>query len=131
MFLHSKGNNNGSKPYANLPPEAVMGNSLGVLIVAFGLVVLKILSNHEWMRPDSRPEDGVYAVRIIKCSRCGFDRIYLLIKYFTPSLSPLSHSHCFKKTTSEGNLKKEKKKAHCITSVRAKSAQSSQITSGL
>ncbi|KAM8761552.1 lysosomal membrane ascorbate-dependent ferrireductase CYB561A3 isoform 2-T2 [Acanthopagrus schlegelii] len=61
LFFVLKGNNNGSKSYANLPPEAVMGNSLGVLIVAFGLVVLKILSNHEWMRPDSRPEDGVYA----------------------------------------------------------------------
>ncbi|XP_034398299.1 cytochrome b ascorbate-dependent protein 3 isoform X2 [Cyclopterus lumpus] len=46
--------------YDALPPEALLANVLGVLIVAFGLVVLKILSNHEWQRPDSRPEDLVY-----------------------------------------------------------------------
>uniref|UniRef100_A0A8D3D6H0 Lysosomal membrane ascorbate-dependent ferrireductase CYB561A3 n=1 Tax=Scophthalmus maximus TaxID=52904 RepID=A0A8D3D6H0_SCOMX len=46
-----------------LPPEALLGNSLGVLIVAFGLVVLKILSNRDWQRPDSRPEDASYTVR--------------------------------------------------------------------
>ncbi|XP_034546909.1 cytochrome b ascorbate-dependent protein 3-like isoform X2 [Notolabrus celidotus] len=46
------------QPYSKLPAEALLGNSLGVLIVAFGLVVLKILSNHEWKRPDSVP-DGV------------------------------------------------------------------------
>ncbi|XP_056274368.1 lysosomal membrane ascorbate-dependent ferrireductase CYB561A3 isoform X1 [Pseudoliparis swirei] len=47
--------------YAALPLEAVLANVLGVLIVAFGLVVLKILSNHEWQRPESGPEDLVYA----------------------------------------------------------------------
>ncbi|XP_042344250.1 lysosomal membrane ascorbate-dependent ferrireductase CYB561A3 [Plectropomus leopardus] len=50
----------GTEPYSKLPSEAVLGNSLGVLIVAFGLVVLKILSNQEWQRPDSRPEDLAY-----------------------------------------------------------------------
>uniref|UniRef100_A0A672YUK3 Lysosomal membrane ascorbate-dependent ferrireductase CYB561A3 n=1 Tax=Sphaeramia orbicularis TaxID=375764 RepID=A0A672YUK3_9TELE len=45
--------------YGQLPPEALLANSLGVLIVAFGLVVLKILSNPKWQRPDSRPENGV------------------------------------------------------------------------
>ncbi|XP_044052013.1 lysosomal membrane ascorbate-dependent ferrireductase CYB561A3 isoform X2 [Siniperca chuatsi] len=60
LFFVLKGNAGGAQPYANLPPEALLGNSLGVLIVAFGLVVLKILSNHKWQRPDSRPEDMVY-----------------------------------------------------------------------
>lgn len=59
LFFALKGNTTETK-YSNLPPEAVLGNSLGVLIVAFGLVVLKILSNHEWQRPDSRPEGLAY-----------------------------------------------------------------------
>ncbi|XP_073323407.1 lysosomal membrane ascorbate-dependent ferrireductase CYB561A3-like isoform X2 [Pagrus major] len=59
LFFVLNGKNNAS--YSNLPSEAVLGNSSGVLIVAFGLVVLKILSNHEWQRPDSRPEDMAYA----------------------------------------------------------------------
>lgn len=46
--------------YSDLPSEAVLGNSLGVLIVAFGLVVMRILSNQKWQRPDPRPEDLVY-----------------------------------------------------------------------
>ncbi|XP_060893346.1 lysosomal membrane ascorbate-dependent ferrireductase CYB561A3 isoform X2 [Labrus mixtus] len=50
----------GTQPYSKLPPEAVLANMLGVLIVAFGMVVLKILSNHKWQRPDSRPEDINY-----------------------------------------------------------------------
>lgn len=70
MFFHSKENTNGTQPYANLPPEAVFGNSLGVLIVAFGLVVLKILSNHKWQRPDSAPEELAYSVRISVQSMC-------------------------------------------------------------
>ncbi|XP_035514958.1 cytochrome b ascorbate-dependent protein 3 isoform X2 [Morone saxatilis] len=60
LFFVLKENGNGTQSYANLPAEAVLGNSLGVLIVAFGLVVLKILSNHNWQRPDSRPEDMAY-----------------------------------------------------------------------
>ena len=31
-----KKNTNGTVPYAQLPPEAVLANSLGVVIVAFG-----------------------------------------------------------------------------------------------
>ncbi|KAM9857767.1 lysosomal membrane ascorbate-dependent ferrireductase CYB561A3 isoform 2-T2 [Aulostomus maculatus] len=61
LFFVLKGNTNGSLPYAKLPPEAVLGNLLGVLIVAFGLVVFRILSNHKWQRPDSRPEDMTYS----------------------------------------------------------------------
>ncbi|XP_067378438.1 lysosomal membrane ascorbate-dependent ferrireductase CYB561A3 isoform X2 [Channa argus] len=60
LFFALKGNATGTQPYSSLPPEAVLGNTLGVLIVAFGLVVLKILSNHEWQRPDSRPEGLAY-----------------------------------------------------------------------
>lgn len=50
----------GTQPYSGLPPEAIFANSLGVLIVAFGLVVLVILYNHKWQRPDSRPEGPDY-----------------------------------------------------------------------
>ncbi|XP_070820730.1 lysosomal membrane ascorbate-dependent ferrireductase CYB561A3 isoform X2 [Chaetodon trifascialis] len=60
LFFVLKGNSTGTQPYAKLPPEAVLGNSLGVLIVAFGLVVLKILSNHKWQRPEAGPEDMAY-----------------------------------------------------------------------
>ncbi|XP_074493707.1 lysosomal membrane ascorbate-dependent ferrireductase CYB561A3 isoform X2 [Sebastes fasciatus] len=58
LFFVLKGS--GGTAYSALPPEAVLGNTLGVLIVAFGLVVLKILSNPKWQRPDSTPEDLVY-----------------------------------------------------------------------
>ncbi|XP_076020604.1 lysosomal membrane ascorbate-dependent ferrireductase CYB561A3 isoform X2 [Genypterus blacodes] len=51
---------NTSQPYSELPPEALMGNSLGVLIVAFGMVVLMILLNQDWQRPESRPGDLAY-----------------------------------------------------------------------
>ncbi|XP_041855204.1 cytochrome b ascorbate-dependent protein 3 [Melanotaenia boesemani] len=57
LFFALKGN----QSYAMLPSEAVLGNTLGVLIVAFGLVVLKILANSEWQRPDSSPEDLAYS----------------------------------------------------------------------
>ncbi|XP_027133690.1 lysosomal membrane ascorbate-dependent ferrireductase CYB561A3 isoform X1 [Larimichthys crocea] len=60
LFFALKRNTSGTQPYSKLPPEAVLGNTLGVLIVAFGLVVLKILSNPKWQRPDSRPEDTAY-----------------------------------------------------------------------
>lgn len=46
--------------YSDLPAEALFANSLGVLIVAFGLVVFLILSNQRWQRPDSRPEELAY-----------------------------------------------------------------------
>lgn len=74
-FLHRK--NGANKTYADLPPEALFANVLGVLIVAFGLVVLKILSNQEWQRPDSRPPDLTYTVRI----------------YITDQVIYLKHNH--------------------------------------
>ncbi|XP_029366681.1 lysosomal membrane ascorbate-dependent ferrireductase CYB561A3 isoform X3 [Echeneis naucrates] len=60
LFFVLKGTINGTQPYSKLPLEALLGNSLGVLIVAFGLVVLRILSNQNWQRQDSRPEDSAY-----------------------------------------------------------------------
>ncbi|XP_043967000.1 lysosomal membrane ascorbate-dependent ferrireductase CYB561A3 isoform X2 [Gambusia affinis] len=56
LFFVLKGN----VTYSRLPPEGVLGNSLGALVVAFGLVVLKILSNIQWQRPDSRPGEIAY-----------------------------------------------------------------------
>ncbi len=58
-----KGNTNGTLPYSALPPEAITANALGVIIVAFGLVVLKILSNQIWQRPEPGYEEGVYQVK--------------------------------------------------------------------
>ncbi|XP_023694338.1 lysosomal membrane ascorbate-dependent ferrireductase CYB561A3 [Paramormyrops kingsleyae] len=59
LFFVLKGNTNQTQPYSKLPPEAVFANSLGILIVAFGLVVYKILSNPDWQRPDlGREEDS-------------------------------------------------------------------------
>ncbi|XP_013882935.1 lysosomal membrane ascorbate-dependent ferrireductase CYB561A3 [Austrofundulus limnaeus] len=60
LFFVLKANSSGAQPYNNLPPEAVLANTLGALIVAFGLVVLNILLNSNWQRPDSRPENMTY-----------------------------------------------------------------------
>ncbi|MGH0157815.1 UNVERIFIED_CONTAM: hypothetical protein FKN15_052722 [Acipenser sinensis] len=43
---------NGTAQYSALPQEAQFANMLGVLIVAFGLAVLRILSNQAWQRPE-------------------------------------------------------------------------------
>ncbi|KAJ8285941.1 hypothetical protein GJAV_G00032710 [Gymnothorax javanicus] len=53
LFFVLKGSTNGTQPYSKLPPEALFANSLGILIVAFGLVVLLILSNQRWQRPEA------------------------------------------------------------------------------
>ncbi|XP_010901140.2 cytochrome b ascorbate-dependent protein 3 isoform X2 [Esox lucius] len=53
LFFALKGTTNGTQPYANLPPEALVANSFGVLIVLFGLVILKILSNPHWQRQEA------------------------------------------------------------------------------
>uniref|UniRef100_A0A1A8FNM3 Lysosomal membrane ascorbate-dependent ferrireductase CYB561A3 n=2 Tax=Nothobranchius korthausae TaxID=1143690 RepID=A0A1A8FNM3_9TELE len=60
LFFVLKADVNGSQPYSSLPAEAVLANSLGALIVAFGLVVLMILSNGKWQRADPGPEDLTY-----------------------------------------------------------------------
>lgn len=70
-----KGTTNGTQPYSSLPPEAVVANSLGVLIVAFGLIVLKILSTSEWQRPDGS-EDRTYAVRTSRTKNCWIERCH-------------------------------------------------------
>ncbi|KAK0131970.1 Cytochrome b ascorbate-dependent protein 3 [Merluccius polli] len=60
LIFNLKGTVNGTQPYSSLPPEAVFANSLGVLIVVFGLVVLRILSNRNWERPEPGIQDAVY-----------------------------------------------------------------------
>ncbi|XP_060762653.1 lysosomal membrane ascorbate-dependent ferrireductase CYB561A3 isoform X1 [Neoarius graeffei] len=60
LFFALKKGTNGTLPYNQLPPEAVLGNSLGVVIVALALVVLKILSNQAWQRPEQRTEEAGY-----------------------------------------------------------------------
>ncbi|XP_056148430.1 lysosomal membrane ascorbate-dependent ferrireductase CYB561A3 [Lampris incognitus] len=60
LFFVLKENTSETQPYSASPPEAVFGNTLGALIVAFGLVVVKILSNQKWQRPEPTPEDMAY-----------------------------------------------------------------------
>lgn len=60
LFFALKGNGNVTQPYKNLPPEALFANFLGVLIVAFGLVVLYILSSQKWQRPDPTQDGDGY-----------------------------------------------------------------------
>lgn len=47
---------NSTEPYSSLPAEAKFVNSLGLLIVAFGLVTFGILSNEKWQRPEEDAE---------------------------------------------------------------------------
>ncbi|RVE66067.1 hypothetical protein OJAV_G00122830 [Oryzias javanicus] len=42
-----------NESYNSLPLEAKFANFLGILIVAFGMVVLRILSKEEWRRPET------------------------------------------------------------------------------
>ncbi|XP_027799943.2 lysosomal membrane ascorbate-dependent ferrireductase CYB561A3 isoform X1 [Marmota flaviventris] len=43
---------NATKPYASLPSEAVFANCTGLLVVAFGLLVLYVLLASSWKRPE-------------------------------------------------------------------------------
>lgn len=58
FFVLKKDNN--TADYNELPPEAMLANTLGVLIVAFGLVVLWILTNKNWQRPEPTPQEPTY-----------------------------------------------------------------------
>ncbi|KAG7238641.1 hypothetical protein INR49_030715 [Caranx melampygus] len=51
-----KGGDGGGEPYSSLPVEAQFANSLGLLIVAFGLVVFGLLSKKEWQRTETDGE---------------------------------------------------------------------------
>lgn len=44
--------NNATQPYSSLPGEAIFANSLGMLVVVFGLLVLYILLVSSWKRPE-------------------------------------------------------------------------------
>lgn len=58
QFCLCRNGRNGSntEPYTALPAEALLANSLGILVVIFGLVVLKILSNPKWKNPEFENE---------------------------------------------------------------------------
>ncbi|XP_018410689.1 PREDICTED: cytochrome b561 [Nanorana parkeri] len=45
--------------YSELPPEGVLINSLGVLLVAFGMVIGYILTREEWKRPPLPEEQAL------------------------------------------------------------------------
>ncbi|XP_048022490.1 lysosomal membrane ascorbate-dependent ferrireductase CYB561A3 [Megalobrama amblycephala] len=49
-------NGSNTEPYSSLPAEALFANSLGILVVIFGLVVLKILTNQKWKNPEFENE---------------------------------------------------------------------------
>ncbi|TRY60818.1 hypothetical protein DNTS_003155 [Danionella cerebrum] len=44
-------NGSHAQPYSALPAEALFANSLGIVLIIFGLVVLSILSRHKWKKP--------------------------------------------------------------------------------
>lgn len=50
VFSHLRTNK--TTPYATLPTEAWFANSLGMLILVFGLLVLWALATPTWKRPD-------------------------------------------------------------------------------
>nr|XP_046230959.1 lysosomal membrane ascorbate-dependent ferrireductase CYB561A3-like [Scatophagus argus] len=56
LFLALNGSS--AEPYNTLPVEAKFANSLGMLIVAFGLVVFGILSKSKWQRPETDGESA-------------------------------------------------------------------------
>ncbi|NWR60429.1 CYAC3 protein, partial [Bucorvus abyssinicus] len=49
---------NGTTEYKHLPPEAVFANTLGLLIVLFGVLVLGSLARPSWKRPDADSPDS-------------------------------------------------------------------------
>lgn len=54
-------------PYNRLPPEAVFANTLGLLIVLFGVLVLCALAKPDW----KRPEDGSTDTRQVPAALRG------------------------------------------------------------
>ncbi|XP_030623844.1 cytochrome b ascorbate-dependent protein 3 [Chanos chanos] len=68
LILTLNGRNGSSEEaYSALPAEALFANSLGILIIAFGLVVLKILSNQKWQRPQCNQEESVTPLLPERC----------------------------------------------------------------
>uniref|UniRef100_A0AAQ5Z5I9 Lysosomal membrane ascorbate-dependent ferrireductase CYB561A3 n=1 Tax=Amphiprion ocellaris TaxID=80972 RepID=A0AAQ5Z5I9_AMPOC len=50
-------------PYSSLPEEAKLVNSLGIFIVAFGMVVFGILIKKEWKRPETHQSlNGIISI---------------------------------------------------------------------
>ncbi|KAM6115116.1 lysosomal membrane ascorbate-dependent ferrireductase CYB561A3 [Pterocles gutturalis] len=49
---------NGTTDYKHLPPEAVYANTLGLLIVLFGVLVLAALARPSWKHPDADSPDS-------------------------------------------------------------------------
>lgn len=49
---------NGTTEYKHLPPEAVFANTLGLLIILFGVLVLGALARPSWKRPDADSPDS-------------------------------------------------------------------------
>ncbi|NXI42610.1 CYAC3 protein, partial [Galbula dea] len=49
---------NGTMQYKNLPPEAIFANTLGLLLLLFGVLVVAALARPGWKRPDTDSPDS-------------------------------------------------------------------------
>lgn len=68
--------------------------------MAFGLVVLNILSNRKWQRPDAQPQAVSYEVGIsVPVDVVGF--ILIQVCDNIPLPSPVSHSRYYRRNMSE------------------------------
>lgn len=67
MILLRRKNGTAPVPYNRLPPEAVFANTLGLLIVLFGVLVLCALAKPDW----KRPEDGSTDTRQVPAALWG------------------------------------------------------------
>uniref|UniRef100_A0A673FQB3 Lysosomal membrane ascorbate-dependent ferrireductase CYB561A3 n=1 Tax=Sinocyclocheilus rhinocerous TaxID=307959 RepID=A0A673FQB3_9TELE len=56
LTLRNGRNGSNTKPYTALPAETLFANSLGIAVVIFGLLVLKLLSSQKWKNPESETE---------------------------------------------------------------------------
>ncbi|KAK2872535.1 hypothetical protein Q8A67_022432 [Cirrhinus molitorella] len=58
LTLRNGRNGSNTEPYTALPAEALFANSLGIVLVIFGLLVLKLLSSEKWKNPEFENETG-------------------------------------------------------------------------
>ncbi|KTG06470.1 hypothetical protein cypCar_00026691 [Cyprinus carpio] len=56
LTLRNGRNGSNTKPYTTLPAEALFANSFGIVVVIFGLLVLKLLFSQKWKNPESENE---------------------------------------------------------------------------
>lgn len=78
-------NGSSGEPYKSLPAEAKFANSLGILIVAFGLVAFGILSTNKWQRPETHTESVHVSMDAVTYYQCHQKRSFWFeLKYILP-----------------------------------------------